>query len=458
MVFSSILFLFKFLPIAFLVYYITPYKFKNLVLFIASLIFYSWGERKYIFIMFASILIDYCCSNAIEKFRGRKSLERLFLVLSIVFDLGLLLFFKYTNFFIDNINAVTGAQITGISLTLPLGISFYTFQTMSYTIDVYRGRFKAEKNIIDFGAFVCMFPQLIAGPIVTYADVQQRLKSRVLNVSEIEKGIRIFIMGLGSKVLIANNIGMLWDDVTALGFSNISTLLAWLGVIAFAFQLYFDFSGYSLMAIGLGYMLGFEFPQNFNYPYISKSVTEFWRRWHMTLGHWFREYVYIPLGGNRVGKARLYFNLFIVWFLTGFWHGASWNFILWGLFYFALLMIEKTFLLGYLKKSKVISHLYLIFVVLIGWALFAVTDMSQLGILLSRMFSFNFFGDFVYFLRNYGVILIIAAVCSTPVMNKLYEKIKHRKVLVTILLVLVLLASVAYLVDATYNPFLYFRF
>ncbi len=458
MVFSSILFLFKFLPIAFLIYYIAPYKLKNLVLFIASLIFYSWGERKYIVIMFASIIIDYCCSNAIEKLRGRKALERLFLVLSITFNLGLLLFFKYTNFFVDNINAILGTQIAGISLTLPLGISFYTFQTMSYTIDVYRGKFKAEKNIIDFGAFVCMFPQLIAGPIVTYGHIREKLKSRVLNASEIEKGIRLFIMGLGSKVLIANNIGMLWDDVSALGFANVSTPLAWLAVIAFAFQIYFDFSGYSLMAIGLGHMLGFEFPQNFNYPYISKSVTEFWRRWHMTLGYWFREYVYIPLGGNRVGKARLFFNLFLVWFLTGFWHGANWNFILWGLFYFALLMLEKSFLLDALKKSKVLSHLYLIFVVLIGWALFAVTDMSQLGTLLSKMFSFSFFGDFVYFIRNYGVILIIATVCSMPVMNKLYDKIKHRKLLVTVLLVLILLASVAYLVDATYNPFLYFRF
>ena len=458
MVFSSILFLFKFLPVAFLIYYIAPYKIKNLVLFIASLIFYSWGERKYIVIMFASILIDYCCSNAIEKFRGKKLLEKLFLVLSICFNLGLLLFFKYTNFFVDNINALAGTQIAGISLTLPLGISFYTFQTMSYTIDVYRGKFSAEKNIIDFGAFVCMFPQLIAGPIVTYGDIRERLKKRTLNAPEIEKGIRLFIMGLGSKVLIANNIGMLWDDVSALGFANISTPLAWLCVIAFAFQIYFDFSGYSLMAIGLGHMLGFNFPQNFNYPYISKSVTEFWRRWHMTLGYWFREYVYIPLGGNRVGKTRLFFNLFLVWFLTGFWHGANWNFILWGLFYFALLMLEKSFLLDVLKKSKIISHVYLIFVVLVGWALFAVTDMAQLGQLLAKMFSFNFFGDFVYFLRNYGVILVVATACSMPIMNKLYDKINHKKWLVTLLLTLILLASVAYLVDATYNPFLYFRF
>ncbi|MBR5495922.1 MAG: MBOAT family protein [Oscillospiraceae bacterium] len=458
MVFSSILFLFKFLPVAFLIYYIAPYKIKNLVLFIASLIFYSWGERKYIVIMFASILIDYCCSNAIEKFRGKKLLEKLFLVLSICFNLGLLLFFKYTNFFVDNINALAGTQIAGISLTLPLGISFYTFQTMSYTIDVYRGKFSAEKNIIDFGAFVCMFPQLIAGPIVTYGDIRERLKKRTLNAPEIEKGIRLFIMGLGSKVLIANNIGMLWDDVSALGFANISTPLAWLCVIAFAFQIYFDFSGYSLMAIGLGHMLGFNFPQNFNYPYISKSVTEFWRRWHMTLGYWFREYVYIPLGGNRVGKTRLFFNLFLVWFLTGFWHGANWNFILWGLFYFALLMLEKSFLLDVLKKSKIISHVYLIFVVLVGWALFAVTDMAQLGQILAKMFSFNFFGDFVYFLRNYGVILVVATACSMPIMNKLYDKINHKKWLVTLLLTLILLASVAYLVDATYNPFLYFRF
>jgi len=459
MVFSSILFLFRFLPIAFLIYYITPKKLKNLSLMVLSLVFYAWGEPKYLPIMFYSIVLDYSCGMGIKRFADSKALKRVFLLLSVFGNLGMLLFFKYTDFFIGNINALFNLSIPLLELTLPLGISFYTFQTMSYTIDVYRGKVEAEKNIINFGAFVVLFPQLIAGPIVKYSDISNELKNRKIDLAQIEDGIRLFIMGLGSKVLIANNIGALWREVESLDLSIVSTPLAWLGIIAFSFQIYFDFSGYSLMAIGLGKMLGFNFPQNFNYPYVSRSITEFWRRWHMTLSSWFREYLYIPLGGNRVGKARLYFNLFVVWFCTGFWHGASFNFIFWGLFFFVILVIEKTFLLKYLERSKVLSRFYVIILLILSWTLFAITDLPTLGAYFIRMFDFTKGIDFVYYLRNYGVTLVLCVIFSTPLVKNLYEKhIEKRPILKTVLLAVVLIFSVAYLVDASYNPFLYFRF
>ncbi len=330
MVFSSILFIFRFLPIAMILYFLTPNKFKNLTLLIISLIFYSWGEPKYFLIMLASIFVDYFVSRGIDKNKNNKKRRIILLFISIIFNLGMLFFFKYFNFFIENINNIFGLSLKYVKITLPLGISFYTFQTMSYTIDVFLGKVKAEKNIINFGAFVCLFPQLIAGPIVKYTDINIELKERKVDIKQIQDGIELFILGLGSKVLIANNIGAFWTEIEGKGFSNIGSIIAWLSVLSFALQIYFDFSGYSLMAIGLGKMLGFNFPKNFNYPYISKNISEFWRRWHITLGAWFKEYVYIPLGGNRVGKLRLYVNLFIVWFLTGIWHGASYNFILWG--------------------------------------------------------------------------------------------------------------------------------
>ena len=458
MVFSSIMFMFKFLPIAFLIYYLVPYKFKNFTILVLSLLFYSWGEPRYILIMFASIFVDFFISRGIEANRERKNMTRVLLVMSVCFNLGMLFFFKYTNFFIENINTLTGTSLEYLKLTLPLGISFYTFQTMSYTIDVYLGKVKAEKNIINFGAFVCLFPQLIAGPIVKYSDISEELQHRQLSFPQIDDGIRLFIMGLGSKVLIANNIGSLWNEIQVLGFETISTPLAYLGLLAFSLQIYFDFSGYSLMAIGLGKMLGFNFPQNFNYPYISKSVTEFWRRWHMTLGSWFREYVYIPMGGNRVGRVRLYFNLFTVWFLTGFWHGASWNFILWGLYFLVLLIIEKQFLLTYLKRSKVIAHMYLILAIFFSWGLFAVTDFTQMGQLFSKLFSFTLSNDYVFYLRNYGVTFLVAFFFCTPAVKIAYEKYKAKTWLIIPSLAVILILSVAYLVDATYNPFLYFRF
>ena len=458
MVFSSILFIFRFLPLALGIYYLTPKKYKNFILLILSLIFYSWGEAKYFVIMISSIIVDYFVSRGIEKYQEKKSIKIGLLCISICFNLGMLFFFKYFNFFIDNINSILGLTLNHVKITLPLGISFYTFQTMSYTIDVFRGKVSAEKNIISFGAFVCLFPQLIAGPIVKYTDINKELKERKMNANQIEDGIELFILGLGRKVLIANNIGMLWTEVEGLGFSNISSILAWLGVIAFAFQIYFDFSGYYLMAIGLGKMLGFNFPQNFNNPYISRSITEFWRRWHITLGSWFREYVYIPLGGNRVNKGRLVFNLFIVWFLTGFWHGASYNFIMWGIYFFILIGIEKLGLLKFLENHKIFSHIYSIFFILIGWALFAVTDLSQLKILFERLFNMNGGIDWIYYIRNYGVTLIVATLFSTPIIEITYRRVVKSKLINTLILMGIFIISIAYLVDATYNPFLYFRF
>ena len=459
MVFSSILFLFRFFPAAMAVYYLAPRRYKNLVLLIESLIFYSWGEVRYFPIMVASILVDYIASNGIEKHRDSKGACRAFLCLSVVFNLGMLGFFKYTNFILGNLSALFGLSLPALSLTLPLGISFYTFQTMSYTIDVYRGKVPAERNIVDFGAFVVLFPQLIAGPIVRYTDVNRELKSRTITPGDVQEGIDIFIRGLGRKVLIANNIGSLWTEVSAMNFSVISTPLAWLGILAYTFQIYFDFSGYSQMAIGLGRMLGFRFPQNFNDPYIAKSVTEFWRRWHMTLGSWFREYLYIPLGGNRCSFPRQIFNLFVVWAATGLWHGASWNFVLWGLYFFVFLVLEKAFLRPVLEGSRVLGHLYLLFLVVVSWAIFAITDFAALGRFLTSMFAFRGGSEWLYYLRNYGVTFLLAAFLSTPLLARLEERLGGRlRWAKNLALVVILVASIAYLEDATYNPFLYFRF
>lgn len=458
MVFSSILFIFRFLPIAMGIYFLTPKKLKNLSLLILSLIFYSWGEPRYFLLMIASIFVDYFISINIEKNNKNKKIKILLLAISIIFNVGILFFFKYINFFIENINSIFNMSLNNVKITLPLGISFYTFQTMSYTIDVFLGKVKAEKNIINFGAFVCLFPQLIAGPIVKYIDISKELKNRDINLDEIQEGIRLFILGLGSKVLIANNIGSLWNEVETMGFNNISTILAWMGIIAFSLQIYFDFNGYSLMAIGLGKILGFNFPNNFNYPYESRSITEFWRRWHITLGQWFKQYVYIPLGGNRLGRARTYFNLFIVWFLTGFWHGASYNFILWGLYFFILICMEKNGLLNLLNKHKLISHIYTIFFILVGWVLFAVIDLNQIINFLKKMFIFNAGNEWIYYLRNYIITYTIAIIFSTSFLKKIYNKFVKSNIVDTIILITIFLLSIAYLVDSSYNPFLYFRF
>lgn len=453
MIFSSLLFLFWFIPIFFLIYYLTPSKLKNAVLLIGSIAFYAWGEPKYLILIFVSIAVNYLCGIIMEK----TDKKRIVLVTALVYDFAMLLVFKYTNFFIENINVITGGDIGLVDITLPLGISFYTFQIASYVIDLYRGKIKAEKSIINLACYLCMFPQLIAGPIVVYSEVSERLNSRKITLVEVEDGIRIFILGLGSKVLIANNVGSLWDRAVALGFENISMPLAWLAMLAYTLQIYFDFNGYSLMAIGLGKMLGFNFPRNFDFPYISRSLTEFWRRWHITLSGWFREYVYIPLGGNRKGECRTYVNLFVVWFLTGFWHGASWNFILWGLFFFVMLVIEKKGLHNFLSKHIVFSHIYSVILISMSWMIFAITDIRSVGMFFTRLFSFEFSYDILYYFRNYAVILAVGCILSTPVFRNFYEKYKTR-VFGIIFSLVILALSVAYLADATYNPFLYFRF
>lgn len=458
MVFSSVLFLFCFMPAAFLIYYLCPQRLKNFSLIILSLIFYSWGEVRYFPIMLASIAVDYTASNMIEKSGESCIKRRLWLILSVVFNLGMLGFFKYAGFLASNINALTGLSLPVLNLTLPLGISFYTFQTMSYTIDVYRGNVSAEKNIVNFGAFVVLFPQLIAGPIVRYTDISRELHNRSITLGQISDGTKLFILGLASKVIIANNVGSLWTEAETIGFSSLSTPLAWLAIFAFSLQIYFDFSGYSLMAIGLGKMLGFDFPKNFDFPYISRSATEFWRRWHITLGSWFREYLYIPLGGNRKGETRKVINLFIVWFATGLWHGASWNFVLWGLLFFILLSLEKRFYLGFLDKHAVISRIYIIPLIMLSWGIFAITDFSQMGVFFSRLFAFDYSTDWLYYLRNYGVTFLLGIIFSTPVLKRAFYRFTENRAAALICYGVLLIVCTAYLVDATYNPFLYFRF
>ena len=461
MVFSSLLFLFIFLPVFLTVYFILPKNLRNLILFLASLMFYAWGEPVYVSIMIFSTVLDYTCGRIIDRFREHKLIPKLGLGLSLIGNLGMLGFFKYADFFISNTNALLGTHWDLLRIALPIGISFYTFQTMSYTIDLYRGKIQVQKNIIAFGAYVAMFPQLIAGPIVTYATVEKELNHREVTFEDFGLGAMRFIEGLGKKVLIANNIGLLWDQILNTPINNLSIIGAWLGAISFGLQLYFDFSGYSDMAIGLGRMLGFRFPENFNYPYIAKSVSDFWRRWHMTLTGWFREYVYIPLGGNRVSKPRFYLNILIVWFLTGFWHGAGWNFILWGLFFAVLMIIERSFLLKYLERlPSFISRFYLLFVVTISWVLFAHDSLDQAISYLKVMFGIGT-NSFIntpslYAITNFYVLIIIGIVFATPLMNNL--KARLNEWVVFAFYVVTLFLSTAYLVDATFNPFLYFRF
>ena len=456
MVFSSLLFLFWFIPIFFIVYYLVPGKIKNPVLFLGSIIFYGWGEPKYLILLLVSITVNWLAGILIGRFRGRA--DKAVLICAIVFDIGMLFFFKYINFFIENINAVSGASIGKVNITLPLGISFYTFQIMSYVIDLYRGKVEVEKSFINLGTYLCMFPQLIAGPIVVYSNVSQGLKERHIGLQDVEEGLKIFTLGLASKVLIANNAGALWKELEEIGYANLSSPLAWLGMLAYTLQIYFDFNGYSMMAIGLGRMLGFEFPKNFNLPYTSLSITEYWRRWHMTLSGWFRDYLYIPLGGNRVGKGRMVFNLFVVWFATGFWHGADWNFILWGLYFFVLLMIERSGFKGFLLRHKAAARVYSLLAIGFGWMLFAISDLKQLGLYLSRLFTGGMSSEVLFYIRNYGFILILGCILSSGIGNKIYAGIKDKAAVCIPLLIAIFILCVAYLADASFNPFLYFRF
>ncbi|MEF2812026.1 MAG: MBOAT family O-acyltransferase [Oscillospiraceae bacterium] len=466
MVFSSTIFLCVYLPLVLLGYYICPKKGRNLFLLIVSLVFYAWGEPKYVFLMIFSILVNYIFGRLMDKNRGRQKRMKLLLVLSVVIDLGLLSVFKYTDFVITNINAIFGSSFDLLNIALPIGISFYTFQAMSYTIDVYRDDVRVQKNLIDFGMYITMFPQLIAGPIVRYADVQDQLADRSVTTADFSEGVMRFVVGLGKKVLLANQMGAVWSDIYALG-GDVSALMAWTGAIAYTFQIYFDFSGYSDMAIGLGRMFGFKFPENFRYPYQSVSITDFWRRWHITLSTWFKEYLYIPLGGNRRGLARQALNLLIVWSLTGFWHGAGWNFVMWGLYYFVILFIEKLFLLKALDKlPKFFRHVYALLLIIIGWVIFASDDVSVLLPYLGSMFGANgaIGGMDVYTLLTKAVLLIICCIASTELPKKLFLSAagamneKAAFTLKSVLMIALLALSMILLIGDSYNPFLYFRF
>lgn len=466
MLFSSIPFLYYFLPCVLILYFVVPKCLKNTVLLLSSLVFYAWGEPKYVLLMAVSITLGYVFGLLIEIWRGTK-LSKLFLILSIVTSLGLLGYFKYADFFIANFNAATGLSVPLLKIALPIGISFYTFQILSYTVDVYRGEVKAQRNYISLAVYVALFPQLIAGPIVRYSDIAAQLESRTHSFPNVALGTRRFILGLAKKVLIANALGELCDIFKE--SNDKSVLFFWLYAIAFTLHIYFDFSGYSDMAIGLGKIFGFDFLENFDYPYISGSITEFWRRWHMSLGSWFRDYVYIPLGGNRVSKARWFLNIFIVWMLTGFWHGAAWNFIVWGLFFAILLIIEKLWLLKPLKKSKVLSHIYVMFFVIISFVIFNAADMKEAFSYIGGMFGAGgipfISEEWLYYLRSYGVVLIVAIIGATPLVKKLVLSVKKKStgekimnIAEPIMLVALLLVITAYLVDGSFNPFLYFRF
>ena len=446
-------------------YYITPRRFRNLTLFIVDLVFYAWGEPWLVILMLFSILLNYTSGILIGINREKKGLARFIFILSVILNLGLLGFFKYAGFIGETLNMVMPfLNIPILEIALPIGISFYTFQTMSYTIDVYKNTVKVQKNIITFGTYVSLFPQLIAGPIVRYEDVAEQLMHRKETLQGFTDGIKLFLIGLSKKVLLANEMGNLWDAVRESGTQS-GALGSWVGIIAYTFQIYFDFCGYSEMAMGLGKMFGFDFLKNFDYPYISKSITEFWRRWHISLGTWFREYVYIPLGGNRKGLYRQIINIAVVWFLTGLWHGASWNFILWGLYFGVLLMIEKLFMLKVLKKAPaIISHIYSIIIILFGWVLFYFENLNEMGIFLARIFGSDGFmmsGDISVKIISYIPLLIVSAITSTPLISKLYHKIKSKPILYVIDnagCVLALLLCTAALVSSDYNPFLYYKF
>lgn len=473
MVFSSLVFLFVFLPLTLMLYYLVPRGGRNLILLVVSLIFYAWGEPIYIVLMLFSTIVDFIHGLLVEKYQDQPKKAKRVVLSSVCINLGLLIFFKYSSFIVANINAIFGTGFVVPDIALPIGISFYTFQTMSYTIDIFRKDAPAQRNIISLGAYVTMFPQLIAGPIVRYQTVARQLTNRVETQGKFAEGVRRFIIGLGKKVLFANNIGMVWDSIVATDVNQLTVLTSWIGILAFGLQIYFDFSGYSDMAIGLGKMFGFDLLENFNYPYISQSITEFWRRWHISLGTWFRDYVYIPLGGNRKGKYRTYLNVFVVWFLTGLWHGASWNFVLWGLYFGVIISIEKAFLMKWLNRFPAfVRHIYTLFLLLIGWGLFAFDNFSHLIAYFKIMFGMN--GDGIYnqttfyYLSSNAMTFIILIIASTPIMKTVYQRLNvfmnsnlksiFEMILLPMVYLTILILSTAYLVDSSYNPFLYFRF
>jgi len=466
MLFSSIPFLYYFLPLTLLCYFLAPRRAKNAVLLLFSLVFYAWGEPKYVLFMVASILQGYLFGRLVEKYRNYPRRSKLFLTVSVLFSLLLLGYCKYADFFIRSFNAVTGLSVPLLRVALPIGISFYTFQILSYVVDVYRGTVAAQRNLIDLGTYIAMFPQLIAGPIVRYADIEPQLKERRSTPDMIAAGAQRFVLGLAKKVLIAN---VLYQLITVYkSTTQPSVLYSWMYAAAYMLHIYFDFSGYSDMAIGLGKIFGFHFAENFNYPYISRSATEFWRRWHMSLGSWFRDYVYIPMGGNRVAPACRYFNILVVWILTGLWHGADWNFVLWGLFFAVFLIMEKGFLLKPLQKLPVLSHLYTLLLVAVSFVIFDSAGLSEAATHLGRMFGAGGIplvtGEALYYLGSYAVTFIIAIIGATPFPTRMAKQFSEGKVgralsiLAPAALVLVLAVVTAYLVDGSFNPFLYFRF
>ena len=464
LLFSGIPFLFYFLPAVLSLYFLVPRKLKNAVLLLFSLVFYAWGEPKYVFLMLSTIGLFYGCGLAIGKAK-QQSWKKFWLILSIVVSLALLAVFKYADFLIGSVNAVAGTQIPLLKLALPIGISFYTFQCLSYTVDVYRGTAQVQKNPISFGAYVSLFPQLIAGPIVRYIDVARELDSRTHSWEDFALGMRRFLVGLAKKILLANQLGALTAVFRATG--DKSVVFYWMYAIAFALHIYFDFSGYSDMAIGLGRIFGFRFIENFNYPYLSRSIAEFWRRWHMSLGSWFRDYVYIPLGGNRVSRLRWVFNILVVWMLTGLWHGAAWNFVLWGLLYAAFLLLEKWLPLD--RLPDLLRRVYVLLVVVLGFVLFNATSLSEAISDIGGMFGFAGVplvnAPTLYYLRSYGMVFLLGFIGSTPIVRDLALKLEKTRVgavlvpiLEPIMMIVILLVCTGYLVDGSFNPFLYFRF
>ena len=467
MLFSSIPFLYWFLPIVLLLYTAAPHRLKNIVLLLSSLFFYGWGEPRYVLWMLLAIVMAYLSGVLIESFKSSPGLARLILVISVFFDLLMLGYFKYADFFISNLNAVTGLSVPLLKISLPIGISFYTFQILSYTVDVYRGDVRAQRNILDLAAYVSLFPQLIAGPIVRYSDVEKQLKKRSHTIEKAAEGMGRFITGLGKKILIANLLGELCSSFR--GLEDRSLLFFWLYAFSYSLHVYYDFSGYSDMAIGLGKIFGFDFLENFNYPFISKSITEFWRRWHISLSSWFRDYVYIPLGGSRVSAPRHLFNIFAVWMLTGFWHGAAWNFVVWGLYFALLLMIEKLWLLKYLKRNSILSHTYVILAAVLSFVIFDAANMEQACFVLRAMFGGGGYPlistEAVYYLRSYFVVLAAAVAGATPLPKTIWNRISQDpvggKLMVfaePLALSALLVICTAFLVDGSFNPFLYFRF
>lgn len=464
MVFSSLVFMFAYLPITLLAYYLVPRQGRNIFLFIVNLIFYGWGEPKLVLLMVFNIFFNYIGGWFVDKYRADAKKKKLFLILTCVLDIGILAVFKYTGMITETLNMLPFLNIPELQISLPIGISFYTFQTMSYVIDVYRDDAPVSKNFINFGTYVALFPQLIAGPIVRYRDVAEQLVNRRETLEMFTRGVKLFMVGLAKKVIIANTMGTLTTNIFATTDEN-GVVGTWVGMIAYTFQIYFDFSGYSDMACGLGNMMGFEFLKNFNYPYIAKSITDFWRRWHISLSTWFKEYVYIPLGGNRKGVKRQILNLLIVWGLTGLWHGAAYNFVLWGLYYGLLLILEKFVLKKFLDKlPSFVQHIYTLFIVIIGWGLFYFTDVGQLGEFMVDLFNFGngICGDQAFNLIMSNLpMLIIAAVASTPLATMLYTRFEHTRFMwipETLYCMGVLAVSTASLVNQSYNPFLYFRF